>query len=140
MSPFMKGVLGFVGCAGVCGAAYAIGKHVGREEALKDVEIEERRMAAQKPQKILVPKEITPVEEPKPEVQNEPEEKSVTVIEEQPVVTAAENVRKKHGIKNKFFGGINIVKDLLGGNAEDKQLTMTVEDGDIIARISQKGG
>jgi hypothetical protein len=94
----MKGVLGFVGCAGVCGAAYAIGKHVGREEALKDVEIEERRMAAQKPQKILVPKEITPVEEPKPEVQNEPEEKSVTVIEEQPVVTAAENVRKKHGI------------------------------------------
>lgn len=135
MSPFMKGVLGFVGCAGICGVAYAIGKHNGREETLKEVELEERRMAAQKP------KEQAPVvmQQPK-EVQNEPEETKENIIPAQQTVTAAENVRKKHGIKNKLFGGVNVIKDLLGGNTEDKQLTMTVEDGDLVARISQKQG
>lgn len=134
MSPFMKGVLGFVGCAGICGAAYAIGKHAGREETLKEVELEERRMAAKKQQT-----QVPVVQQPDNVVatqivQNEPEEKV------EPVVTAAENVRKKHGIRNKLFGGVGVIKDLLGGNTEDKQLTMTVEDGDLVARISQKQG
>jgi hypothetical protein len=134
MSPFMKGVLGFVGCAGICGAAYAIGKHAGREETLKEVELEECRMAAKKLQTSTIVTQqpentvVTPV------AQNEPEEKV------EPVVTAAENVRKKHGIKNKLFGSVGVIKDLLGGNTEDKQLTMTVEDGDLVARISQKQG
>lgn len=137
MGPFMKGVLGFVGCAGICGAAYAIGKHVGREETLKEVELEERRMAVQKPPEPIevAQKDIAPKQE---DAENKMEEKNTNLI--QPTVTAAENVRKKHGIKNKIFGGIGVVKDLLGGNTEDKQLIMTVEDGDIVARISQKQG
>lgn len=135
MSPFFKGVLGFIGCAGVCGAAYAIGKHAGREETLKEVELEERRMAAKKQSEQV---QIAPKQEIV--VQKEQEEKTDNTNVVQPVVTASENVRKKHGIKNKLFGGINVVKDLLGGNTEDKQLTMTVEDGDIVARISQKQG
>ena len=135
MSPFMKGVLGFVGCAGICGAAYAIGKHAGREEALKEVEVEEQRMAVQKA------KESVKVVEKQPDIPKEPavieeEPKIENVIESQP--TAAENVRKKHGVRNKFFGGVNVIKDLLGGNTDGKQLTMTVENGDIVARISQK--
>lgn len=135
MSPFMKGVIGFVGCAGVCGAAYAIGKHVGREETLKEVELEERRMAAKKP-----PEPAPVIVKQSEVVQNVPEEKVEDIVVVQPVLTAAENVRKKHGIKNKLFGGVSVIKDLLGGNTEDKQLTMTVEDGDLVARISQKQG
>lgn len=132
MSPFMKGVLGFIGCAGVCGAAYAIGKRVGREETLREVELEEKRIAAQKKPE---PAPVVVIEKQESEpVQEEPTE----IIPVQP--TPAENVRKKHsGIKGKLFGGIGTIKDLLS-SPEGKKLTMTVEDGDLVARISQKEG
>ena len=55
MSPFMKGALGFLGCAGIFGAAYAIGKRVGREETLKEVEMEEKQIAAQQSEPVAAP-------------------------------------------------------------------------------------
>ena len=131
MSPFMKGVLGFVGCAGVCGAAYAIGKHVGREETLKEVELEEKYIAIQsQPQ---------PQPEPVKSIQQPIVTEQESEVVETPKQTAVNQVRKMHGFKNKLFGGASVIKDLLG-NPDDKQLTMTVENGDIIARISQKQG
>ena len=134
----MKGALGFIGCAGICGAAYAIGKHVGREETLKEVEMEEKRMAVKKAA------ETAPVAVAQPaEKSAEPVEKDIeetTAIVPQTEATPAENVRRKHGVKNKLFGGIGVIKDILGGNADGKQLTMTVEGGDLVARISQKQG
>lgn len=135
MTPLMKGILGFVGCAGVCGAAYAIGKHVGREETLKEVELEELRMAVKKPVEPAKTENDT-----KTDTTESTEVKNEQATSVQPIVTPSENVRKKHGIKNKLFGGVGMIKDILGGNTEDKKLTMTVEDGDIVARISQKQG
>ena len=135
MSPFMKGALGFLGCAGIFGAAYAIGKHVGREETLKEVEIEEKQMAVQ-PQPEVVPveqpKEIVPLNEAAKEAMNAPQ----TIVVQQPQ-TAAERVRKMHGLKGKLFGGMSVVKDLLA-NPDEKMLTATVENGDVVVRISQK--
>lgn len=134
MSPFMKGALGFLGCAGIFGAAYAIGKHVGREETLKEVEMEEKQIAAQQSEPSAAPvsepaKTIVPL--------NEAAEASLAV-QSAPQPTPAEMVRKKHGLKNKFFGGTtSVIKDLLG-NPDGKKLVVTVEDGDVVARISQK--
>ncbi len=134
MSPFMKGALGFLGCAGIFGAAYAIGKHVGREETLKEVETEEKQIAAQQSEPVAAPvsepaKTIVPL--------NEAAEASLAV-QSAPQPTPAEMVRKKHGLKNKLFGGTtSVIKDLLG-NPDGKKLVVTVEDGDVVARISQK--
>lgn len=134
MSPFMKGALGFLGCAGIFGAAYAIGKHVGREETLKEVEMEEKQIAAQQSEPV-----VAPVSEPAKTIVplNEAAEASLAV-QSAPQPTPAEMVRKKHGLKNKFFGGTtSVIKDLLG-NPDGKKLVVTVEDGDVVARISQK--
>ena len=135
MSPFMKGALGFLGCAGIFGAAYAIGKHVGREETLKEVEMEEKQIAAQQVESVA----SAPVSEPQKTIVplNEAAEASLAV-QSAPQPTPAEMVRKKHGLKNKFFGGTtSVIKDLLG-NPDGKKLVVTVEDGDVVARISQK--
>ena len=136
MSPFMKGAIGFLGCAAIVGTAYAVGKKVGREETLKEVEREERKIAESAPKVITVvddtpvqPKEIIqPVETQPEKVEDIPEQKE----------TAAERVRnKKRGLRSKIFGGVNVVKDLLG-DPDSKKLTVTVEDGDVVARLSQK--
>lgn len=128
MSPFMKGALGFLGCAGVCTVAYQIGKRVGRDEALDEVEREEKRYS-------------------KPAVVDQAPKQEAVIVEEEPIVvdatpqqpTAVERVREKkfHGLKNKIFGGAGVIKDLLG-NPDGKKLVVTVEDGDVVARISQK--
>ena len=128
MSPFMKGALGFLGCAGICTVAYQIGKRVGRDEALDEVEREEQRCS----------KTIAVAQ---------PQKQEVAIIEAEPVVvdtppqqpTVVERVREKklHGLKNKIFGGAGVIKDLLG-NPDGKKLVVTVEDGDVVARISQK--
>jgi len=127
MSPFVKGALGFLGCAGICTVAYQIGKRAGRDEALDEVEREEKRDSKQ-----MVIKQV-------------PQE--ATIVEADPIVidappqqpTAVERVREKkfHGLKSKIFGGAGVVKDLLG-NPDGKKLIVTVEDGDVVARISQK--
>lgn len=131
MSPYLKGALGFLGCAGICTVAYKIGKSVGREETLKEVEQEERIMAAEK--KAAEP--VVVVQTQQPEEQIEVAEQAV----ETQLPTPVQNVRKRHGFKNKIFGTTSVIKDLIG-NPDGKQLTMTVEDGDIVARISQKQG
>lgn len=136
MSPFMKGALGFLGCAGIVGAAYAIGKKVGREETLKEVEQEEKKIANSVPNS-PIKKETTNREE-----SASAEEQPVQENTEEPVSreTATERVRnKRRGIKGKLFDGAAMVKDLLGGNADDKKLTVMIEDGDVVARLSQKG-
>ena len=137
MSPFMKGALGFIGCAGLFGAAYAIGKKVGREETLKEVEQEEQKITAPAPQPVVI-KEV--------QVQKSPSLVAVSndepvVVEELPVPqeTAVERVRNKNrGFKNKLFAGANAIKDLFG-DPDGKKLIVTVEDGDVVARLSQKG-
>ena len=139
MSPFVKGALGFLGCAGICAAAYKIGKSVGHEEALKEVEMEEQRcMAAQTvvvrevpaaPQQTPVTTAIIPASEPQEII---PAEQPQTIVE---------RVREKkmHGLRGTIFGGTSVIKDLMK-NPDGKKLTLTVEDGDIVARISQKEG
>lgn len=128
MSPFMKGALGFLGCAGICTVAYQIGKRVGRDEALDEVEREEQRCS-----KTVV-------------VDQTPKQEAV-IVEADPIIvdappqqpTAVERVREKklHGLKNKIFGGAGVIKDLFS-NPDGKKLVVTVEDGDVVARISQK--
>jgi len=138
MSPFVKGALGFIGCAGLFGAAYAIGKKVGREETLKEVEQEEQKIAEAPVQQTIIkelPVQQSPSIMPVAETESEPAEIIPVVTE-----TAVERVRnKRQGIKGKLFGGVNLVKDLLGGNADGKKLIVTMEDGDVVARLSQKG-
>ena len=135
MSPFMKGAIGFLGCAGIVGTAYVIGKKVGREEALKEVEYEERKIAESTPKVVVV----NDIPNPPKETETKKENEDIPVIQESQE-TAVDRVRnKKHGIKGKFMGGVNLVKDLLGGNADGKKLVVTMEDGDVVARLSQKG-
>ena len=138
MSPFLKGALGFIGCAGICTAAYQIGKFIGREETLKEVEQEERYISAT--QQVVV-REV-PVVAPQPEQKDivtvESSEETEVIPVQQPQ-TAVERVRKMHGFKNTIFGGTSVIKDLLK-NPDGKKLVLTVEDGDVVARISQKEG
>ena len=133
MSPFVKGALGFIGCAGICAAAYKIGKSVGREEALKEVEQEERYIAASIPQRTVIQ------EVPAPAVTTE-QPAQASNVEIIPVPTPVERIREKkmHGIRG-IFGGTSAIKDLMK-NPDGKKLTLTVEEGDIVARISQKEG
>lgn len=129
MSPFMKGALGFLGCAGVCTVAYQIGKRVGREEALDDVEREERKCSK--------PEVIEPAKKSEaPPIQPDEEE---PVVVDAPQATAVERVREKksHGLRSKIFGGAGVIKNLIN-NPDGKKLVVTVEDGDVVARISQK--
>lgn len=137
MSPFMKGAIGFLGCAGIVGTAYVIGKKVGREEALKEVEYEERKIAESTPKVVAV----NDIPDPPKETETKKENEDIQVIQEtqETQETAVDRVRnKKHGIKGKFMGGVTLVKDLLGGNADGKKLVVTMEDGDVVARLSQK--
>lgn len=134
MSPFMKGVLGFFGCAAVTAVVYHIGKSAGREETLREIEAEEQMMALQ----------AQPVQ---PAITQEPDsqktEANTTSYEIQPIQpavqqqTPVEKVRKMHGLKNKILGGGGIIKDLLQ-NPDNKKVLITVEEGDIVARISPK--
>lgn len=116
MSPFMKGALGFLGCAAVCKVVYEIGKRKGKQEVINDIE-----------------RQTEPEHE---EHENKESEESgetrQTVIDGK-----VEKVRRMHGIKSTLFGGGRVIKDLLR-NPDGKQLTVTVEDGDVVARISSK--
>lgn len=135
MSPFVKGALGFLGCAGLCGAAYAIGKAVGREETLKEIETEERCAAAeQRAQKAESATLVSPGDIPD---QGPQEEETPVAQPETPAITPAERVRKMHGLKGKIFGTTSVIKDMLK-NPDGKQMVVTVEDGDIVARITPK--
>lgn len=125
MSPFMKGALGFLGCAGICAIFYQIGKAAGREETLREVEIEERIATAERKAvktELTDGNQVLGVVEVPQESENPP---------------VAEKVRKKHAIKDKIFGGFRAAKDLLK-NLGDKQLIVTVENEDILARITPK--
>jgi len=131
MSPFFKGVLGFFGCAAVTAVVYHIGKSVGREETLREIEAEESAMTAQQPiQTIAVP-----------EQQDTQQEKAenTSPVAAQPVAqpSPVEKVRKMHGLKNKILGGGGIIKDLLQ-NPDNKKVVITVDEGDIVARISPR--
>ncbi len=133
LSPFFKGAIGFVGCASVCAIAYKIGKSVGREETLREVEQEERYIAA--------------VQQVQPAVANESSQQTIIPLNQESAAaltdhqpqTVAERVRKMHGFRGAIFGGTSVIKDLLK-NPDGKKLVMTVENGDIVARISQKEG
>ena len=133
MSPFLKGALGFLGCAGICTAAYQIGKRVGREEVLQEVEVEE--------------KQIKYIPAPQPVVIDQPDQTVIPLDQkseealspDEPQPSVAERVRKKHGIKNRFLTSTGVIKDLLR-NPDNKKITATVEDGDVVVRISQKEG
>lgn len=140
LSPFVKGALGFVGCAGVCAIAYKIGKSVGREETLREVDIverEEKFAQAQVQQKMII-QEAPPV---KSDISSA---SAIIPIPETPEVivpdqSTAEKIRKMHGWRGTIFGGTSVIKDLLR-NPDGKKLVLTVEDGDVVARISQKEG
>ena len=126
MNSFLKGALGFIGCAGISAAAYQIGKSVGRENTLREIEQEERLISRHDmaPQEPIVQNDIVVVDPPVPE----------------PVSQATvEKVRKMHGWKSAIFGGTSAIKDLLK-NPDNKKLVLTVENGDVVARISQKEG
>ena len=131
MSPFLKGVLGFFGCAAVTAVVYHIGKNAGREETLREIEAEERAMAIQQPiQTVTVPEQSNNQQE---NVENAAPVAIQPVVQQSPV----EKVRKMHGFKNKILGGGGIIKDLLQ-NPDNKKVLITVEEGDIVARISPK--
>lgn len=127
MSPFLKGVIGFLGCAGLCTAVYSVGKAVGREQALRDIELEECH--AQKEKNTV---SVVTSDDPKTTVLV-PIDSDIS----QPKETAVERVRKMKGFKNTLFGGTSVVKELLK-NPDNKKLTVTVENGEIVARIAQK--
>lgn len=133
MSPFFKGVLGFFGCAAVTAVVYHIGKSVGREETLREIEAEERAMA------VPVQAQVSATQEQTTDQQENVENTAPVTVPAvvQPQQTPVEKVRKMHGIKNKIFGGGGIIKDLLQ-NPDNKKVLITVEDGDIVARISPK--
>ena len=133
MSPFFKGVLGFFGCAAVTAVVYHIGKSVGREETLREIEAEERAMAVPVQAQVSAPQEQSADQQEN--VENAAPVAVPAVV--QPQQTPVEKVRKMHGIKNKIFGGGGIIKDLLQ-NPDNKKVLITVEDGDIVARISPK--
>lgn len=116
MSPFMKGAIGFLGCAAVCKVVYEIGKRKGKQEIIDDIERQ------------------TELEHDDHETKDTEEngETRQVVIDGK-----VEKVRRMHGIKNTLFGGGRVIKDLLK-NPDGKQLTVTVEDGDVVARISSK--
>ena len=128
MSPFTKGALGFLGCAGICTVAYQIGKRVGREEALDEVEKEETRY--------LKPTAAPPVSQPEVII-TDPDPVIVDPPPKEPAVVERVREKKFHGLRNKIFGGAGVVKDLFN-NPDGKKLVVTVEDGDVVARISQK--
>lgn len=134
MSPFMKGVLGFFGCAAVTAVVYHIGKNAGREETLREIEAEEQMMALRaQPMQPVITQES---DSQKTESNTTPYEIQTV----QPAVqqqTPVEKVRKMHGLKNKILGGGGIIKDLLQ-NPDNKKVLITVEEGDIVARISPK--
>lgn len=140
MSPFVKGVLGFFGCAVLTTAIYHVGKSRGREEALRDVEREERYLEA-------VRKANAKIEEIKAKdiLNTQREEEAIIPVEDvssPPLVepqSAVERVRKMKGIKGTIFGGTSVIKELLR-NPDGKKLVMTVENGEIVARISQNQG
>ena len=133
MSPFFKGVLGFFGCAAVTAVVYHIGKSVGREETLREIEAEERAMA------VPVQAQVSATQEQTTDQQENVENTAPVTVPAvvQPQQTPVEKVRKMHGIQNKIFGGGGIIKDLLQ-NPDNKKVLITVEDGDIVARISPK--
>ena len=116
MSPFMKGALGFLGCAAVCKVVYELGKRKGKQEVIDDIE----RQADQDQ------------EEHEGKDTDENGETRQTVIDGK-----VEKVRRMHGLKSTLFGGGRVIKGLLR-NPDGKQLTVTVEDGDVVARISSK--
>lgn len=116
MSPFMKGALGFLGCAAVCKVVYEIGKRKGKQEVIDDIE-----------------RQVEPEQE-----EHESKDAEENSEPRQVVIDGkVEKVRRMHGIKNTLFGGGRVIKDLLK-NPDGKQLTVTVEDGDVVARISSK--
>ena len=117
MSPYMKGALGFLGCAAICKVVYELGKRKGKQEVIDDIE----RQTEQEQQEDSESKET--------EVNNETRQ---VVVDGK-----VEKVRRMHGIKSTLFGGGRVIKDLLK-NPDGKQLTVTVEDGDVVARISSK--
>lgn len=131
MSPFFKGVLGFFGCAAVTAVVYHIGKSVGREETLREIEAEERAMTAQQPIQTTAASEQQDIQQEKTE--------NASPVAVQPVAQTSpvEKVRKMHGLKNKILGGGGIIKDLLQ-NPDNKKVVITVDDGDIVARISPR--
>lgn len=117
MSPFMKGALGFLGCAAVCKVVYEIGKRKGKQEVIDDIE------------RHVGPEQQEDGESKETEANNETRQ---VVIDGK-----VEKVRRMHGIKNTLFGSGRVIKDLLK-NPDGKQLTVTVEDGDVVARISSR--
>lgn len=131
MSPFFKGVLGFFGCAAVTAVVYHIGKSVGREETLREIEAEERAMTAQQPIQTTAASEQQDIQQEKTE--------NASPVAVQPVAQTSpvEKVRKMHGLKNKILGGGGIIKDLLQ-NPDNKKVVITVDEGDIVARISPR--
>lgn len=120
MNSYAKGAIGFLGCAALCGLVYEIGKRNGRNETLDELERQE-----------YIPENTTRKEEPE-ETSGNQQEQQQTVIEGK-----VEKVRRMHGIKNTIFGSGSVIKDLLR-NPDGKQLTVTVENGDVVARISKK--
>lgn len=116
MSPFMKGAIGFLGCAAVCKVVYEIGKRKGKQEVIDDIERQT---------------ELEHDDHETKEAEENGETKQVVIDGK------VEKVRRMHGIKNTLFGGGRVIKDLLK-NPDGKQLTVTVEDGDVVARISSK--
>ena len=116
MSPFVKGALGFLGCAAICKVVYEFGRRQGKREVIDDIERQTEHEQEDRETK-------------------EAEENSET---RQVVIDGkVEKVRRMHGIKSTLFGGGRVIKDLLK-NPDGKQLTVTVEDGDVVARISSK--
>lgn len=116
MSPFVKGALGFLGCAAVCKVVYELGKRQGKQEVIDDIE----RQA-----------ESDREDHETKEAEENGETRQVVIDGK------VEKVRRMHGIKSTLFGGGRVIKDLLK-NPDGKQLTVTVEDGDVVARISSK--
>lgn len=131
MSPFFKGVLGFLGCAAVSALVYHIGKNAGREETLREIEEEERAAAVPIPVQAVTVPETTDVQ------QDNVENTAPIIVQPANQPTPVEKVRKMHGLKNKILGGGGIIKDLLQ-NPDNKKVVITVDDGDIVARISPR--
>ena len=134
MSPFMKGALGFIGCAGVCAAAYAIGKSVGREETLKEIDMaerEERIEQAKAMSQQVVQENQETVEQ---EIISVPENEEQEVL---PAIrpTTVEKLRRKRSLKSSFLGSFGVIKDLFR-HPDNTKITITSDNGEACIRIS----
>ena len=138
MNAYMKGAIGFFGCAAVCTVSYQIGKHVGREEALREITYAELPVPStaeiEKRIHVTTTESENTQEEPTPVV-NDSQTTLVPVIPKKRS-RFMDKLRAVREIKDAVVEGGSVIKDILR-NPDGKKMTMAVENDEAVIRISE---